>query len=470
MTFAKIRQLLDNLKRSVDSLEELYSTHSLDFPSLDVPFSKSKAEDLARSPDAVNMINVCVASAFQILLTMRHPFETLCDGSSIYQLSSCLRIAENLNIPEIIRENNSPDCHVNDIALKCDVEPTKLARILRVLSSHHIFTETSPDKFANNRVSSFFDSGKETHKLKIEPAMKYKDSPGIAGYIGTFTDEVAKASSYLLETLKDKDHGKSFAPDHTALQMAMNTSSVYFPWLEEPSNHYRLERYADCIRGTSLWDPPDTILEGYNWSSLAPGSVVVDVGGGTGAPSMIIAVEHPSLSFVIQDREPVIAQAKEHWNNSKPDIVGSGRVSFQVHDFFKEQPQKNTAVFLVRTICHDWPDHLVTQILRNLREAASPSTQLLLGDYVIPYSCNDVGGEVDIAGAESSKVPAPLLANMGKASSNVYWIDMTMQVLLNGQERTLSHHARLMCDAGWRPVTLNKRRNSHFGYIIAECQ
>ncbi|KAF5389010.1 hypothetical protein D9757_005108 [Collybiopsis confluens] len=440
-----LRQLINNLTGAVDDLEKIFSAYSLDFPSLDVPFTKSNAEDLTQTADAVKSINIIVASSYQLLSTARHPFGTLCDASSVYQLSSCLRVAENLNIPEIIRENGTHGCHVGIISQQCNMDPSKLSRILRVLASHHIFLEVSPDIFANNRVSSFFDSGKKTAMIKTNALSKYQDAVGISGYIGTFTDEVAKASTYLLENLKDENHGKGFAPEHGALQAAVNTQSNYFSWLEEPHNEYRLGRYAECIRGTSLWDAPEAILEGFNWADLPPNSTIVDVGGGTGAPLMVVASEYPHFTFIIQDREAVISQAREHWSLRRPDLP----ISFQVHDFFKEQPQKNAAVFLVRTICHDWPDHLAIEILRNLRQAA--------------------GDTVHIPGAELTIVPEPLLSNMGKASANVYWIDMTMQVLLNGQERTLPHHIQIMREAGWNPIRVNRCRNSHFGYLVAEC-
>jgi hypothetical protein len=43
-----------------------------------------------------------------------------------------------------------------------------------------------------------------------------------------------------------------------------------------------------------------------------------------------------------------------------------------------------------------------------------------------------------------------------------------MQVLLNGQERTLSHQIDLAFKAGWKVTHVNKIRNSQFGYLVAE--
>jgi hypothetical protein len=39
------------------------------------------------------------------------------------------------------------------------------ARILRLLATNHIFTEVSPDVFANNRLSSTLDTGKLVEEL-----------------------------------------------------------------------------------------------------------------------------------------------------------------------------------------------------------------------------------------------------------------------------------------------------------------
>ena len=49
---------------------------------------------------------------------------------------------------------------------------------------------------------------------------------------------------------------------------------------------------------------------GFDWSSISQDAVVVDVGGGLGAPSMILAKEFPELRIIIQDRQPVVQQAQ----------------------------------------------------------------------------------------------------------------------------------------------------------------
>ena len=110
-----------------------------------------------------------------------------------------------------------------------------------------------------------------------------------------------------------------------------------------------------------------------------------------------------------------------------------------MHDFFTKQPIKNAAVFFLRVILHDWPNSHARMILLKLREAATEQTKLVLADFVLPLACADdidprTAGDEDsdaevfdgVEGAESILAPAPLLANLGKASANAYWMDLTV--------------------------------------------
>jgi hypothetical protein len=65
-----------------------------------------------------------------------------------------------------------------------------------------------------------------------------------------------------LEDLEDKNTGKGFSATGAAFQKALKTQQDYFAWLENTGNEYRFTRYGACIQGTSLWDPPDTIIQG----------------------------------------------------------------------------------------------------------------------------------------------------------------------------------------------------------------
>jgi len=84
-------------------------------------------------------------------------------------------------------------------------------------------------------------------------------------------------------------------------------------------------------------------------------------------------------------------------------------------------------------VLHDWPDDFARKILLQLREAANSETKLLIGDFVLPLACPDDmvsdGCLEGIDGAASAVPPAPLLPNLGKASANVFWMDLTVYLL-----------------------------------------
>ena len=88
----------------------------------------------------------------------------------------------------------------------------------------------------------------------------------------------------------------------------------------------------------------------------------------------------------------------------------------------------------MRVVLHDWPDDFARQILLQLRYAANESAKLLIADFVLPLACNETSdsdkhtkSEIDdVEGAENSPVPFPLVANLGKASAMVYWMDLTV--------------------------------------------
>jgi hypothetical protein len=72
--------------------------------------------------------------------------------------------------------------HIDEIAKKVNVDPSKLgvhhhrchridfandtsARILRLLATHHIFSEVEPNVFANNRISAILEKGQSVEAL-----------------------------------------------------------------------------------------------------------------------------------------------------------------------------------------------------------------------------------------------------------------------------------------------------------------
>ena len=48
---------------------------------------------------------------------------------------------------------------------------------------------------------------------------------------------------------------------------------------------------------------------GLDWKSIKNGSVVVDIGGGIGSATLILAKAFPHLRYVVQDLDKVVMEA-----------------------------------------------------------------------------------------------------------------------------------------------------------------
>ncbi|CAL1710667.1 unnamed protein product [Somion occarium] len=329
-------------------------------------------------------------------------------------------------------------------------------------------------------------------------------------------------------------------PMHAPFNLAFRTSKPYFDWLEEKGNQMRLRRFGKAMTGTGGWEVTGAVLDGFPWHDLSQDSIVVDVGGGIGSTSMLLAKACPHLRFVIQDRPQVVEMGLAAWKTRSPELLEEGRAAFLAHDFLSPQPpipiallrpretalfesgtevnapvttspisgnfglkdctedgkteeeqrvQKRPAVFLLRVITHDWPDAYVTRILLQLRKSAGPDTKLLLADYILPLACVDEDSDDEsvhggkrasddsdgkkrretLPGTVKSLAPegSPLLPNLGKANANAYWLDLTMRVTFNAQERTLRELTALTLTAGWKVVQVTRAEGSLFGHVIA---
>ncbi|TFY66484.1 hypothetical protein EVG20_g4602 [Dentipellis fragilis] len=460
-----LRQLLNLIQTSLATLESTCASEGLPIPELNEPFTP-QSEAFRANPTVALAAHTASAAALQLSAILSPPQVSLYHTVAGHYRSAAVRACLESNVTEILREAGPQGLHIRDITAKNGQDPNKLGRLLRYLALNHVYREVSPDVFANTRLSSMLDTYKPSANVIADPDHKYDGTIGLAALASHHLDEAFKASAYTWETISDPQTSHSGDPTASAFARAFGVKETLWQFYEHPEEKYRQRRFDAGMHGVQAVQPPDAILDIYDWKRLSPGSSVVDVGGGVGTSAFPLARDFPALKVVVQDRPDVIADAKKLWSTKMPEAVDSGRVELEAHDFFNAQPKRDVSIFLLKQVMHDWSDEYCAKLLKRLREAANSSTKLILFESVMPYACHDPTGDdgKGVPGAVPVEAPAPLLANFGAVHEAGYISDMTMFVMFNSQERTFHHFERLLRDAGWK-LTLVRRGHGDDAFL-----
>ena len=67
--------------------------------------------------------------------------------------------------------------------------------------------------------------------------------------------------------------------------------------------------------------------------------------------SLELAKLYPNLNFIVQDVKSTVDQAQNIWQTEHAEFLDS-RVTFMVHDFFKENPVKGADAYVLRCVLY----------------------------------------------------------------------------------------------------------------------
>jgi len=260
------------------------------------------------------------------------------------------------------------------------------------------------------------------------------------------TGDTTEGATKLAETLADPDWGHSSAPVHSAWNKVTGQPMAMFDfWAQNPDMQAHGERFGIGMLGWGTAVEAAAVVTAYPWSGLGPGATVCDLGGGVGAMAIQLARAHPRIQLKLQDLPDRMVQAEnEVWPAQCPEAIAENRIEFKAIDFFNEPPIAGCDVYYLKNILHAFSTSGCITILQGIRKAMKPSSRVLIHEYVLQTA--DRSGEP--TERRLKKAPAPLLGNYGEGRIRQYYLDVSLMVLVNGQERTLDEYVQLGEEAG----------------------
>lgn len=228
---------------------------------------------------------------------------------------------------------------LDEISKKLNISPDVAKLFLKILVTHEIVEERSPNVFAATPLSKCFDSVLSPHILD--------------GY------KVFNGALHTLQTNKGSwEHvfGKSF----------------YDYLNQDPA---KLQMFKEwCVESAIAWLPPILSL-----CHFPTAKTMVDVGGGGGHFIASVLQKNPHMKGILFDQPSVIKDA------DKSTIFKGlkNRTQFVGGDFFKAVPQGGDIYTICRTLLN-WSDEQSIEIINKCHAAMSDTSKLWIIDFLVP--------------------------------------------------------------------------------------
>ncbi|KAF8655357.1 hypothetical protein AX16_003092 [Volvariella volvacea WC 439] len=165
-----LHQLVELLNKAVADLDAVTAQTATKIPDLNEPFHPT-SEAFRLNPVAAEATTLIGAAALHVAAVVLPPQVTIANLLGGPAKSAALRVCLESNVTEILREAGPKGLHVNEIAAQNGQDPKKLVRFLRLLATNLVYREVEPNVFANNRLSSMFDTLKPSKEIFADPEL-----------------------------------------------------------------------------------------------------------------------------------------------------------------------------------------------------------------------------------------------------------------------------------------------------------
>jgi hypothetical protein len=251
-----------------------------------------------------------------------------------------LRVAATLRLADFMPDDGTGEGAIlGDLAERAGADPDAVARMLRHLVQHGVFTEPRPGQFAANPTAALLRTG--------GPAAVWLDLDGFGGRMDL-------AFTGLAHTVRTGEPAWE--------QVFGQTFWAYLDANPAISASFDATMAVDAGNAA--------VADGYDWTTVRH---VADIGGGTGTLIAEVLQRNPQLRGTLADLPETAARARQYLAGLGLD----GRCEVVGQSFFDPLPSGADAYLLSRII-HDWDDDAASAILRRCAEAAGSTGRVLL--------------------------------------------------------------------------------------------
>jgi 2,7-dihydroxy-5-methyl-1-naphthoate 7-O-methyltransferase len=251
-----------------------------------------------------------------------------------------LRVAATLRLADFMPDDGTGEGAVlGDLAGRAGADPEALARVLRHLVQHGVFTEPRPGQFAANQTAALLRTG--------QPGAVWLDLDGFGGRMDL-------AFTGLVHTVRTGEPAweQVFGQPFWAYLDANPAISASF----------------DATMAVDAGNA--AVADGYDWTTAQH---VADIGGGTGTLIAEVLRRNPRLRGTLADLPETAARARQYLAGLGLD----GRCEVVGQSFFDPLPA-GADTYLLSRVIHDWDDAAASAILRRCAEAAGSTGRVLV--------------------------------------------------------------------------------------------